>query len=544
MFPRPVFLGGLALALASACTSREILRADLTHVDLELAAAVVVDGAEVPTRVSSMFSVRGGALSTGSFPSFQLRPGEETVRIVSASFRDIQASSRLFSEVPREGLSFGIGIPPSTVVATEPGDYLALRAPFLASTAVYGLGDGGQISDVPGEVLKGLVVQGASRRDDLRSGQQLLPFAAEDRIFAPGVVLPGSPERTPSFRILQILPISPDRLVVVTSNALMLVERGHPLDLVHTSSSASTFLSISALESEPSARITDATMRDGEIIVVGEVDIPHDGLSSEGRIWRFQLVQDGLLSPVGQAEVLGDRPGALNAAAFDAAGGVVVAGEQGRLYYSDASDPQRRFRSLTRLRTETAYADLLFLSTNVFADIDVIIPEGSAVLLAASNGKVLRGDPADDTWRLALDAAPLATTQHSARINGIAARDGETWAVTRTGAIVHADTAGNAALLNPLPPPALEPCVPHFSGEVALGVLQSVAVDATHLYATSKGCSAVFRVRRSDDLLTALAPFGEVRVRESGDDYQRVWITPNGALLVAGDLGRLYELLP
>jgi hypothetical protein len=78
---------------------------------------------------------------------------------------------------------------------------------------------------------------------------------------------------------------------------------------------------------------------------------------------------------------------------------------------------------------------------------------------------------------------------------------------------------------------------------VSFGSLQTLAVSATHIYTTQKDCSAILRVRRSDDALSALAPEGQVMVLDRDNDLRRLVVTERG-MLAGGDLGRLYEFQP
>lgn len=526
-----------ALLGGSACTVRQVTKADLTALDLELAVAVVVSAAESPTRVSPLFSVQGGGLRGGSLPSFELQGEEVAVRVVATSMGELKASSRLYSEVSADGVELVIEVPPATPTAEIPDHRLRVRAPLPASTTVLEVGAAGELGPAPRSVLGHLAVRASAPLDQPPMSAQPRAFAASERIFAPEMALPGR-ARDPSYRIVQLFPLTADRIIAVTTNALMIVERGQPLSLAYTASAASSFLPLSDLEEDTSARIADAAMIGNEIVAVGDVFVPHGQFARTGRVWRFEVVGGALIRSVDRPALLGETPSMLNAVVVDAKGGLVVGGELGLLYRS-APGPAPRFVPVPRLNLE----NILYRSDAVTADIDVIARNGDEILLGTNNGRVLSGDPESDSWRIAIDAEPLATTMHTARINAIAVLDGEIWAATRTGAVFHRDADGNSALLRLLPPPSLELCVPRSGSVVAFGSLQTLAASATHVYTTQKDCSAILRVRRSDDVLSAVAPGGQVMVLDEDNDLRRLVVTERG-MLAGGDLGRLYEFQP
>lgn len=526
-----------AIYAVSACTTRQITKADLTSFEAELAVAVVVSTVESPTRVSPLFSVQDGALRGGVLPSFELQNEEVAVRVVATTMAELKASSRLLGAVSADGVELVIEVPPATPTADIPDHRLRLRAPLPASTAVLEVGDSGELVAAPRSLLGSLTVRASAPLDQPPSSAQPRAFAASERIFAPEMALPGR-ARDPSYRIVQLLPLTADRIIAVTTNALMIVERGQPLSLAYTASAASSFLPLSDLEDDTSARIADAVMNGSEIVAVGDVFVPHGQFARTGRVWRFEVVGGALIRSVDRPALLGETPSMLNAVVVDAKGGLVVGGEQGVLYRS-APGPAPRFVPVPRLNLE----NILYRSDAVTADIDVIARYGDDILLGTNNGRVLSGDPESDSWRIAIDAEPLATTMHTARINAIAVLAGEIWAVTRTGAVFHRDGEGNSVLLRLLPPPSLEPCVPRSGNVVSFGSLQTLAVSATHIYTTQKDCSAILRVRRSDDALSALAPEGQVMVLDRDNDLRRLVVTERG-MLAGGDLGRLYEFQP
>jgi hypothetical protein len=534
-------LGGL---LASAgCTSRQVSRADLTPLDLELAVAVVVDGSESPTRISAVFSTQGGFLR-GVAPTFELQSGEVAVRIVGTTMAELKASSRFFSTLSADTVELLIEAPPATPTSDIPDSRLRVRAPLPESTTVLEVGPSGQLGPAPREVLRTLTVRASGPLDDPPVGSVPRAFAASERIFPAGVSIPGHVGREPSHRILQLFSLGPDRLVAVTETALMIVERGAPLSLAYTASTASSFLPISELEPTSTARITGAARRGAEIFAVGDVFLP--SFARVGRIWRFEIVGGALLKAVDVPPISGDPPAALYSVAVDAQGDVIVGGEAGTLLYSAGADPTRSFRPLPRLRQDPSYADLLHrLTAMTIADIDVVTPSNdpnNPVLLGTNNGRVLSGDPVSDSWRLALEGGPLVGSSQEPRVNGVLAVDAEIWAVTRWGGLLRRDPRGVTEALRLLPPTLLDPCVPRSGDEVALSHLLDVAVDSTHVYAIIKSCSAILRVRRSDDAVSAIVPGGQVVVR-ADQDYRRLLLTEHG-ILVGGDFGMLYEFQP
>lgn len=514
-----------------------ITKADLTALEAELAVAVVVSSVESPTRVSSMFSVQGGALRGGDLPSFELQSEEAAVRVLGTSMAELKASSRLLGAVTADGVELVIEVPPATPIADLPDHRLRMRAPLPASTSVLEVGGSGELVAAPRSLLGSLTVRASAPLDQPPSSAQPRAFAASERIFEPAMVLPGR-AKDPSYRIVQLLPLTADRIIAVTTNALMIVERGQPLSLAYTASAASSFLPLTDLDPDDSGRIADAVMNGNEIIAVGDVFLPHGPFARTGRVWRFEVVGGALIRSVDRPALIGETPNMLNAVLVDAKGGVVVGGEQGLLYRS-APGPVPRFVPVPRLNLE----NILYRSDAVTADIDVMALNGDDILLGTNNGRVLSGDPESDNWHIAIDAEPLATTMHTARINAIAVFGGEIWAATRTGAVFHRDAEGNSALLRLLPPPSLELCVPRSGNVVAFGSLQTLAVSATHVYTTQKDCSAILRVRRSDDVLSAVAPGGQVMVLDEDNDLRRLVVTERG-MLAGGDLGRLYEFQP
>ncbi|MFO0728394.1 MAG: hypothetical protein U1E65_31755 [Myxococcota bacterium] len=533
---RSLFALGAAV-LGISCTERQIERLDLSGEDLEVAVAVMVASGERPTRVSAPFSIHGGALGFGELPSFEATPEEVGIRVVSLSVEEVRASSRYLAEVHAADLHIELGTPPSAATLGLPGSTLVVIAPLPTSASVRMPSSAGP-TDAPRLVLEGLHLRATPPHDALPAGAGLVPFADRAKLFADRPVLPGHEHRGASYTVQRLLALDADTLIAATESAIFLVERGKAVSLAYTPGQPSPFVPLSAIDADPGSRMHDLAMVGDELIAVGD---RYGASPYPGLVWRFRRVGRGLIA-VGTGTITDPAPHALKSIALDAAGGLVAGGDLGTVLSADPARDPGLFVPSAALRTTAS--DLLFRATTMgVADLISVLSTGDAgrsILLGGSNGRVIVGNPRLDQWSLAFDGGALDPAYLNAHIFGLARGPGELWAVAGDGVLFRklGEGPGERVLLRP--PPDFERCTVFAASSISIDTLFDVVTDETHAYLIVHNCSALIRLRKSDDAVSVIAQPG-IAIDRSDDELRRFLRTPS-AIFVGGDLGAIYEL--
>ncbi|MCK6551076.1 hypothetical protein L6R52_34895 [Myxococcota bacterium] len=528
-----VCAAGLLVAL-TACTERVVVTFEPPSADERYSLFVAIDASGAPVRTGDVWGVEDGRVVFGGDPRFALEPGEDAV-VVSFTADALRAISPGFLGARETELRVRVAPPPEAprlAVDDDPTLVDAALPDALSVRTGTGRSDDATtrarlVASLRATLTLTLPIDPEHCRPE--PPIRFVPYGATAQLFPSTLAIPGEPSGQPSEwwrKIRSAHVIDEDLVFAATAKVLFLVERGRAPSLPPTpggfdpAEPAPTVFVDDLGTFEPVATVTaiEPTQRTpGEhVVVVAGFD--------EGRlvVWELSVSRRGIVV-LGRVPIEGDAfRGVLFDVAVDGAGNTVITG-----------------RGLMLARPAGAAAFRRVLAPDADGDLRRIVATSDAArphFVGEDTGQLFLGDALAERWEIFLRGDRL----NDRRYYGLAADDGELWAVGPKGTLFRSLEGVAFAPLEVQLPPSAYACG---SAAVEGGLprltrtMTDVQLDDDAAYLLLAECSGVLRVRRSDLCATTIAAEGtDIAARETGWGMRTL---AAGQLFVYGNLGEL-----